>query len=75
MGDPFRQCLVFGKAYNAQWEEEVANLIAQSAELPLFQVLSANPYLFNKAGSFIAQELGFGLAYGNAYMEALTDRV
>lgn len=74
MGDPFRQCLVFGKAHNAQWEEEVANLIAQSAELPLFQVLSANPYLFNKAGSFIAQELGFGLAYGNAYMEALTDR-
>lgn len=74
MADPFRQCLIFGKAYHAQWEDMAAGLVTQSTELPLFRVLAANPHLFNKAGSFIAQELGFGLAYGNAYMEALTDR-
>ena len=74
MADPFRQCLIFGKAYANQWDEKAARLVAQSAELPLFQVLAAHPHLFNKAGSFIAQELGFGLAYGNAYLEALTEQ-
>ncbi|MBN2787854.1 MAG: acyl-CoA mutase large subunit family protein, partial [Paludibacteraceae bacterium] len=50
------------------------NEVLKAAEsLPKLRVLGVNPYIFNNAGSYLAQELGFGLAYGNEYMQQLTE--
>jgi methylmalonyl-CoA mutase len=48
-------------------------LVKASESLPKFRVLGANPYIFNNAGAYIVQELGFGLAYGNEYLKQLTE--
>jgi len=39
-----------------------------AATLPNFRVFGANAYLFNNAGAYCTQELGYGLAYGNAFL-------
>ena len=43
-------------------------------ELPGFRVLAVDAVMLNNAGSFISQELGFALAWGNEWLAALTDK-
>jgi len=57
-----------------EWTEKAVELLDLAKELPCFRVLGANPVMFNNAGCYIAQELGFGLAYGQAYLDALTEK-
>ncbi len=49
---------------------EAVNLTKDS---PDFRVLGINPVLFNNAGSYITQELGYALAWGSELMKQLTD--
>lgn len=51
---------------------EAAELIEMTKSFPDFRVLSVNAKYFNKAGAFISQELGFGLAMANEYLDKLT---
>ncbi len=71
--DPFKRPLTKGMEAG-EWTEKAAELLEIAKELPHFRVLGANPVMFNNAGCYIAQELGFGLAYGQAYLEALTEK-
>jgi len=67
--DPFKRMLT--KGFDAENAEITANLkvaFEAAASLPKFRVFGANPYLFNNAGAYCAQELGFGLAYGNEFL-------
>ncbi|MEG1585665.1 MAG: methylmalonyl-CoA mutase small subunit [Bacteroidales bacterium] len=41
--------------------------------LPQYRVLSVNSTLLNNAGAYIAQELGYALAWGNDLLAKLTD--
>lgn len=41
--------------------------------LPNFRIFTVNATLLNNAGSFISQELGNALAWGNEWMQALTE--
>lgn len=36
--------------------------------LPNYRVLAVNAFLFNNAGAYISQELGYALAWGNELM-------
>ena len=41
--------------------------------LPNYRVLAVNAFLFNNAGAYISQELGYALAWGNELMAKLTE--
>jgi methylmalonyl-CoA mutase len=57
-----------------EWiEQTVAAIQAIPAELYNFKVVAVNAYLFNNAGSFITQELGYALAWGNEILSSLVD--
>ena len=48
-------------------------LIEATAMLPKYRVLNVNALTLNNAGAYIYQELGYALAWGNEYMNQLTD--
>jgi methylmalonyl-CoA mutase len=67
--DPFKRML--NKGFDADEQKIMADMktvLEAGASLPKFRVFSANPYLLNNAGAYCAQELGFGLAYGNEFL-------
>lgn len=65
--DPFSRTLKKGKEVDAIGKE-IAELVALTAEFKNFRVIGVNAFLFNNAGSYISQELGFALAYGNEFL-------
>jgi len=67
--DPFKRMLTKGfDAENAAITEAMKVAFEAAVLLPKFRVFGANPYLFNNVGAYCAQELGFGLAYGNEFL-------
>ncbi len=52
---------------------QMAEAVNASRELRMFKVIGINAYLFNNAGSYITQELGYGLAWGNAVLAKLIE--
>jgi methylmalonyl-CoA mutase len=66
--DPYKRPLTKGIDVPANIAELFKAVVNAALDMPKFQVLGANAYLFNNAGAYCAQELGFGLAYGNAYL-------
>lgn len=57
-----------------QWIDQMAEAIKAAAELRFFKVIAVNAHLFNDAGSYITQELGYALAWGNELMSRLVDK-
>ena len=60
--------------------KDVSNYIATAKELvevmaalPKYRCISVNAIELNNAGSYIAQELGYALAWGNEYLNALIE--
>ena len=49
-------------------------LLEATASLPKYRVLNVNALTLNNAGSYIFQELGYALAWGNEWLAALTDK-
>jgi methylmalonyl-CoA mutase len=58
-------------------EEWIQQMVAAIQAIPpsmyLFKAVAVNAYLFNNAGSFIAQELGYALAWGNELVSRLVE--
>ncbi|MDR1371217.1 MAG: methylmalonyl-CoA mutase small subunit [Dysgonamonadaceae bacterium] len=52
---------------------QMAEAVEASRELRMFRVIGINAFLFNNAGSYITQELGYGLAWGNAILSKLVE--
>ncbi len=71
--DPFGQMLCRGKMHCDNAIERAAEFIEMTKEMPTFRVITVNAKHFSNAGSFITQELGYGLALGAEYMSALTE--
>lgn len=69
--DPFKKSLKKGQPVEALVEESKA-MIEAAAALPNFRVLAVNAVNFNNAGSYIFQELGYALAWGNELMSQLS---
>jgi len=56
-----------------EWIEQMVEAVNAAAELRYFKAIAVNAYLFNNAGSFITQELGYALAWGNEVLNRLID--
>ena len=70
--DAFKKPLVKGKE-NSEWVEGAAAVLKAGQALPNYCVLAVNAFLFNNAGAYISQELGYALAWGNELMAKLTE--
>ena len=70
--DAFKKPLVKGKE-NSEWVESAAAVLKAGQALPNYRVLAVNAFLFNNAGAYISQELGYALAWGNELMAKLTE--
>ena len=70
--DAFKKPFVKGKE-NSEWVEGAAAVLKAGQALPNYRVLAVNAFLFNNAGAYISQELGYALAWGNELMAKLTE--
>ena len=70
--DAFKKPLVKGKE-NSEWVEGAAAVLKAGQALPNYRVLAVNAFLFNNAGAYMSQELGYALAWGNELMAKLTE--
>ena len=70
--DAFKKPLVKGKE-NSEWVEGAAAVLKAGQALPNYRVLAVNAFLFNNAGAYISQELGYALAWGNELLAKLTE--
>lgn len=71
--DPFKRVMVKGFDVEIDLKQAVNEVFEAASGLPGIRVFGANPYYFNKAGAYCVQELGFGLAYGNAFLSTGTE--
>lgn len=53
--------------------ETIKALVEATAELPQYQVVGVGAFNLQNAGSFIYQELGYALAWGNEYINLMTE--
>ena len=70
--DAFKKPLVKGKE-NSEWVEGAAAVLKAGQALPNYRVLAVNAFLFNNAGAYISQEVGYAVAWGNELMAKLTE--
>jgi methylmalonyl-CoA mutase len=54
-----------------EWIDQMVETVKAAAELRYFKAVVVNAYLFNNAGAFIIQELGYALAWGNELLNRL----
>jgi methylmalonyl-CoA mutase len=71
--DPLKRPLVEGVALGNEWPAEAVAVIKAGEALPGYRVLAVDACFLNDAGSYITQELGYGLAWGNDLLSKLTD--
>jgi len=70
--DPISKMLQKGK--DTRHALEFARpLVETLSELPKYRCLTVNSRLLNNAGAYIYQELGYALAWGNEWMQSLTE--
>ena len=56
-----------------EWITQMVEAVKAAAELRHFKAIVVNAYLFNNSGSFITQELGYALAWGNELLNRLVE--
>ncbi len=72
--DPINAMLTKGKALSAEEVTEIAKkAVEAAAELPKYRMIGVNAVSLNNAGVYCSQELGYALAWGNQYLEMLTE--
>lgn len=65
---------MFTKGKNLSWLiERGIEAVQILADYPKMRVFNVNSLLFNNAGAYCYQELGYALAWGKAYLQALVD--
>ena len=70
--DPMGKMLSKGKDVS-NYIATAKELVEVMAALPKYRCISVNAIELNNAGSYIAQELGYSLAWGNEYLNALIE--
>ncbi|MDP4238241.1 MAG: methylmalonyl-CoA mutase small subunit [Bacteroidota bacterium] len=72
--DPMNRMLLAGKELTKeQITEKAKATVLAAAGLPFYRVITVNAKTLNNAGAFIAQELGYALAWGNEYLSLLVE--
>ena len=70
--DYFNQMLTKGKE-KGNLVQTAKDLIEATKSLPFYRVITVNALSLNNAGSYISQELGYALAWGNEYLNLLVE--
>ena len=70
--DPMGKMMVRGKDLS-NYAATAKELVETLAVLPGYRCINVNAVELNNAGSYIAQELGYALAWGNEYLNALIE--
>lgn len=70
--DPMGKMMVRGKDLS-HFVDTVKELVETLAPLPKFRCICVNAVELNNAGSYISQELGYALAWGNEYLSKLVE--
>ena len=70
--DPIETIVMKGKDVSAIITD-ASRLTEIFKDYPHFRCVSVNSQSLNNAGAYIVQELGYALAWGNEYMQLLTD--
>ena len=70
---PFKRILKHGRDF-PKYADMAVQAIESVSELPHYRVLMVDAVMLNNAGSYITQELGYALAWGNEWLAALTDK-
>ena len=70
--DPMEKIVMKGKDTTALLQL-APQLVEAMKDYPNFRCISVNTDALNNAGAYIVQELGYALAWGNEYLQQLTD--
>ena len=70
--DPISKLLGKGKEIG-DYAETLKALVEKMQALPKFKCVAVNALALNNAGSYISQELGYALAWGNDYLNTLVE--
>ncbi len=71
--DPFRRLLKHGLEFPNDIKTLAVELVKAVADVKNLRVLAVDSFMFTNAGAYIYQELGYALAWGNAWLTMLTD--
>lgn len=73
--DPINSMLLRGKKYTVEEMSVVVEAtVAASAKLPFYRVVGVNAISLSNAGAYVAQELGYALAWGNQYLSMMIEK-
>ncbi len=70
--DPIEKIVMKGKDATSLLDV-TAQLVEAFKDYPQFRCVTVNSEALNNAGAYIVQELGYALAWGNEYLQLLTD--
>ena len=70
--DPIEKILIKGKD-TTKLIDVASQLVSKFGSFPEFRCVTVNAVSLNNSGAYIVQELGYALAWGNEYLQQLTD--
>ena len=70
--DPIEKILIKGKD-TTKLIDVASQLVSKLEAFPEFRCVTVNAVSLNNSGAYIVQELGYALAWGNEYLQQLTD--
>lgn len=71
--NPFRRLLRHGLPFNKNAAEEGRKVYEAVKEIKGIKCFAVDSYLFNNAGAYITQELGYALAWGAEWLTMMTE--
>jgi methylmalonyl-CoA mutase len=71
--NPYKRSLIDGIASGDEWVNEAVAVVRAGEALPGYRVLAVDACLLNDAGSYITQELGYALSWGNDLIAKLSE--
>ena len=70
--DPMSKLIGKGKEIG-EYADTMKELVEKMQALPKYKCVAVNALALNNAGSYISQELGYALAWGNEYLGAMVE--
>lgn len=72
--DAINSMLLRGKKFTKEeLASKAAAAVSSAQKLPFYRVVNVNAVSLSNAGAFVAQELGYALAWGNEYLSLMID--
>ena len=71
--NPWKKALKHGTEYPGDIAKDAIALLEIAKEVPGLRLFAVNSVMFNNAGSYIFQELGYALAWGTEWLSMLTE--